>query len=218
MHETEVKSTDITELGRCIRDIREQSKMTAEELAKASGIMTRPSLTRFEIGKSSSPSFDSMFAILRVIGELDIVKHSDFDFRPYSEETKNLILYFVRNDAEKVKPSYKQAILAELDKISDELPINFFQEFLSHAKWKIGMQNVNEQIAKYIKTLEMKEVAKTEEVIDYFPHRDVLQQIFKYITSLVENKDYDAAFEFTANVLLLIRIKIDALINGKGEN
>ena len=115
IRELATKGTDITALGKCIRAIREQEGVTSEELADTVGLVSRPSLTRIESGKSTAPTFDVLFKTLKTVGQFNIVKNGDFNFDPYPKEIKDLVCYFINKDATGTPtPSFKNTVLAEM--------------------------------------------------------------------------------------------------------
>lgn len=124
---------EISNLGKCIRDIRKASGLSAEELGALSNI-TRNNITRFETGRIKNPSFDTVYKLISAICELDIIKTGEFDLSDYDDEISKLIKSFKMIPSSekqyKIKSSSKelQAIYDNINYISTREidSINFY--------------------------------------------------------------------------------------------
>lgn len=160
---------EISNLGKCIRDIRKASGLSAEELGDLSNV-TRNNITRFETGKIKNPSFETVYRLIKTISELDIIQNDEFDLSEYDDEISKLIKSFMM--IPQSEKQYKiKTVSNELETINDNI------EFISVAE--IDSINFYVKAKKYIK-LANKSAMILKDRIDYLAKRESVNSVDKF--------------------------------------
>jgi transcriptional regulator with XRE-family HTH domain len=208
-----IASPSMVELGRCIRNIREASGLTAEELASRAGCITRPSLTRREIGKANAPAFDSVYGLLRAVGKLDIIRNGDFDFRPYSKETVELIHFFTADEKETTWVNYGNAVSKQIAEGCANWSKDELYPLIVYVQCKNGMDCVKHKASKVSHALTVRgmnaEALDYNEVIKYIvDNTEIAFQYRQFVLNFMQDNRHDKLYEMVGDLFEKLHLYI----------
>ncbi len=224
---------NMSDLAKCVRDIRNAEGISAEELGEKAGVSAN-NITRFETGRIKNPSFDTVHKLIKAIADLDIVKFNNFDFSHYDKQISDLIKSSMTHDNTEFNKNKSNFIDRNLDYISGtEIDyINFYiksKRFIHNTKISANRLNtsiklLNDYIesnnidhlksTQYIKQLLNSKIADDPIISAFFMdalnilNEDKLFNIFEYLLEYIASTFPSVVEELKANQSINMK-KID---------
>jgi transcriptional regulator with XRE-family HTH domain len=210
-------SINFNVLGEVIRDIRNKSNLTINQVADMANIGSTPNLTRLENKTSDNPRFETVDSTLRVIANLPLVQSHDIRLEDYVErypndmDTINLIASYhdIDKAIEKYKYNYYEPMLTDMIKYNLDLPPEMMIAFYEFSKYYHYMNRIRKKTEEF--SPEIFNLSNEEDSIGTIPvsltgcisklPTDEENALDNKVRQLIKEPSLENMFEFVFNIL-----------------
>jgi len=207
-------NVNISELGKCVRAIRESANLSAEELAVKAGLQSGPTITRFETGRAQNPTFETIYKLVNYLSQLDIIKQKDFDFGGYSSDIVKLITAFSDETPREYRNSKNENINEHINYLERNAEIidntllenfNFFiQSKSEYGVTYITLNNIDTAIKD--KNVNINEIPYVDYICNILMENK--ERFMEHVKKVIEVKSLESIFEYFNATMYLLNMDI----------